>query len=196
MKKFILLTATFLFFSVSHSQEKKEIYFGIKAGLNLCTITNSDQDGVSSGTLVGFHIGVLGEFMFGDKLAFQPELLYSTQSVKLDFDGDKGDLKMDYVTIPVMAKYYLVESFSVEFGPQIGFLTAAKATSAGESVDVKDSMKTTDFGLSFGVGYTITENINAGLRYNFGLTQIQKDLVAGESASKNSVFQIALIYKF
>jgi len=52
------------------------------------------------------------------------------------------------------------------------------------------------FGLNFGVGYNITENFNMGLRYNLGLTQIQKDLVAGESASKNSVFQIALGYKF
>jgi opacity protein-like surface antigen len=196
MKKFILLTAAFLLFSVAHSQEKKEIYFGIKAGLNLCSITNADQDGVNSSTLVGFHVGVLGEFMLGDKFAIQPELLYSTQGVKLDFEGDKGDLKMDYVTIPLMAKYYVVESFSVELGPQIGFLTAAKATSGGESIDVKDSMKTTDFGLNFGVGYNITENFNMGLRYNLGLTQVQKDLVAGESASKNSVFQIALGYRF
>jgi hypothetical protein len=50
-------------------------------------------------------------------------------------------------------------------------------------------MKTTDFGLNFVASYTITENFNMGLRYNLGLTQIQKDLVAGESASKNSVFK-------
>jgi opacity protein-like surface antigen len=143
MKKFILLTVAFLLFSVAHSQEKKEIYFGIKGGLNLCSITNADQDGVSSSTLVGFHVGVLGEFMLGDNFAIQPELLYSTQGV-----------------------------------------------------DVKDSMKTTDFGLNFGVGYNITQNFNMGLRYNLGLTQVQKDLVAGESASKNSVFQIALGYRF
>jgi opacity protein-like surface antigen len=134
--------------------------------------------------------------MLGDNFAIQPELLYSTQGVKLEFDGDKGDLKMDYFTIPLMAKYYVVESFSVELGPQIGFLTSSKATSGGESVDVKDSMKTTDFGLNFGVGYNITQNFNMGLRYNLGLTQVQKDLVAGESASKNSVFQIALGYRF
>jgi opacity protein-like surface antigen len=196
MKKFILLTAAFLLFSFAYSQEKKEIYFGIKGGLNLCSITNADEDGVNSSTLVGFHVGVLGEFMLGDNFAIQPELLYSTQGVKLDFEGDKGDLKMDYVTIPLMAKYYVVDAFSIELGPQIGFLTAAKATSGGESIDVKDSMKTTDFGLNFGVGYNITENFNMGLRYNLGLTQIQKDLVAGESASKNSVFQIALGYRF
>jgi hypothetical protein len=93
-------------------------------------------------------------------------LLYSTQGVKLDFDGDKEDIKTDYVTIPLMAKYNVVESFSVEFDPKIGFLTAAKATSAGESIDVKDSMKTTDFGLNFVVGYTITKNFNMVLRYN------------------------------
>ena len=196
MKKFILLTVAFLLFSVAHSQDKKEIYFGVKAGLNLCSITNANQDGVSSSTLVGFHVGVLGEFMLGDKFAIQPELLYSTQGVKLDFSGEKGDLKMDYVTIPIMAKYYVAPAFSIELGPQIGFLTSAKATSGGESIDVKDSMKTTDFGLNFGLGYNFTENFNAGLRYNMGLTQLQKDLASGESASKNSVFQLALGYRF
>ena len=196
MKKFILMTAAFLIFSIAHSEEKKEIYIGIKSGLNLCSITNSDEEGVSSSTLAGFHIGVLGEFRLGDNFAVQPELLYSTQGVKLGFEGEKGDLKMDYITVPLMVKYYVIESFSFELGPQIGFLTSAKATSGGESVDVKDTMKTTDFGLNFGLGYNITENFNFGLRYNLGLTQIQKDLVAGESASKNSVFQIGLGYKF
>jgi len=196
MKKFILLTVAFLLFSVAHSQDKKEIYFGVKAGLNLCSITNANQDGVSSSTLVGFHVGVLGEFMLGEKFAIQPELLYSTQGVKLDFSGEKGDLKMDYVTIPIMAKYYVAPAFSIELGPQIGFLTSAKATSGGQSTDVKDAMKTTDFGLNFGLGYNFTENFNAGLRYNMGLTQLQKDLASGESASKNSVFQLALGYRF
>lgn len=127
MKKFILLTATFFIIQCCSFARKKEIYFGFKAGLNLCSITNSDQDGVSSSTLVGFHVGVLGEFMFGDKLAFQPELLYSTQGVKLDFDGDKGDIKMDYVTIPVMAKYYVVDSFSVEFVSKNWFFNRCKS---------------------------------------------------------------------
>ncbi len=196
MKKIILMTVAFLAFGFANAQDKKEMSFGVKGGLNVSTITNVNDVGVSSSALIGFHIGAFGEFMILDKFAIQPELLYSAQGVSLDFDGDKGDVKLDYVNIPVMAKYYATNSFSLELGPQIGFLVSAKAKSGGETVDVKDSMKSTDFGLNLGMGYDITENMVLGLRYNFGLSQLQKDLAIGESASKNSVFQFSFGYKF
>ncbi|MFV8340691.1 hypothetical protein ACNQGL_15620 [Flavobacterium sp. LB3P21] len=51
-----------------------------------------------------------------------------------------GDLKLDYITILVMAKYYVADAFSMEFGHQIGFLVSAKSKSSGESEDVKYSL--------------------------------------------------------
>lgn len=115
--------------------------------------------------------------MLEDKFAVQPEILYSTHGVKYD----SGNLQLDYITIPVMLKYYATNEFSFELGSQIGFLTLA--SSACE--DVKDFIKSTDFGFNIGVGYDITTNIILGARYNFGVTRIQKDLFPGESESRN-----------
>ncbi len=198
MKQIILLAVAFLAFGFANAQDKKNMSFGIKGGLNVCLITNvtSIDVGVSSSALIGFHVGFFGEFMISDKFSIQPELLYSTQGVKLDFSGASGDLKLDYITIPVMAKYYVAKDFSLEFGPQVGFLISAKAKSSGVSIDVKDMMQTTDFGLNLGAGYYIGKSMNLGLRYNFGLSRVQKDLASGESASKNSVFQLSFGYKF
>lgn len=196
MKKIILMTVAFLLFSFANAQNKKDMYFGVKGGLNISSITNVNDVGASSSSLIGFHVGVFGELMVTDKFAIQPELLYSTQGVKLDVDGDKGDFKLDYIVFPIMAKYYVADAFSLEFGPQIGFLVSSELKSGGVTVDFKDYTKSTDVSLGFGGSYNLTENFMLGARYNLGLTRIQKDLDPGEKDSKNSVFQVSLGYKF
>ena len=196
MKKITLLLVAVFTIGFVNAQDKENMSFGVKGGLNVSTITNADQDGVNSKSLIGFHVGFFGEFMISDQFAIQPELLYSAQGVKLEADGEKGDLKLDYINIPVMAKYYVADAFSLEFGPQIGFLVSAKAKSGGVSEDIKDEVKSTDVSLGFGVGYYFAEKFMLGARYNLGLTRVQEDLFPGESESKNSVFQISVGYKF
>ncbi|MFV5692305.1 porin family protein [Flavobacterium sp. LT1R49] len=196
MKKITLLLVTVFTFGIVNAQDKEDMSFGVKAGLNISSITNADQDGMNSKSLVGFHVGFFGEFMISNEFSIQPELLYSTQGVKLEVDGDKGDLKLDYINVPVMAKYYIADAFSLELGPQIGFLVSSKAKSGGESIDVKDDTKSIDVSLGFGANYNFAEKFMLGARYNLGLTRVQKDLFPGESESKNSVFQISLGYKF
>lgn len=196
MKKIILMVVMVFTVGFVNAQGKEDMAFGIKGGLNISTITNADVDGVNTKSLVGFHVGFFGEFVLSDKFSIQPEVLYSTQGTKIEFEGIKGDLKLDYIAIPVMAKYYVADSFSLELGPQIGFLVSAKAKSGGESEDVKDELKSTDVSLNFGLGYDITENFMIGARYNLGLTRLQDELLPGEDESKNSVFQISIGYKF
>ncbi len=183
-------------FGFVNAQEKADMAFGVKGGLNISTITNADVDGVNTKSLVGFHVGFFGEFMISNKFAIQPEVLYSAQGTELEFEGISGDLKLDYITIPVMAKYYVADAFSLELGPQIGFLVSAKAKSGGESEDVKDELKSTDVSLNFGAGYDITPNFMIGVRYSLGLTRLQDEIFPGEDESKNSVFQISVGYKF
>ncbi|MBG6110713.1 opacity protein-like surface antigen [Flavobacterium sp. CG_23.5] len=196
MKKITLTIVTIFLFGYVNAQQKSEMSFGIKGGLNIASISNIDQDGVNSKSLIGFHAGFFAEFMISDNFALQPELLYSAQGVKLDSFGDDGDLKLDYIVIPVMAKYYVADTFSLEFGPQIGFLVSAEAKSGGVSEDVKNDFESTDVGLGFGANYDFAEKFMLGARYNLGLTRLQKDVFPGESEWKNSVFQISLGYKF
>jgi len=197
MKKNILMTVAFLAFGFANAQDNKDMSFGVKGGLNVSTVTNAVQYGTNSSSLIGFHLGVFGEFMIVDKFCIQPELLYSTQGVTVDDSGgDKVDAKLDYINIPIMAKYYVAKDFSLELGPQIGFLVSAKEKIGGVSTDLKDTTKSTDFSLNIGAGYNIGKSVVLGIRYNLGLTQLQKDLGTGESASKNSVFQFSVGYKF
>jgi len=74
--------------------------------------------------------------------------LFSTQGTTIEgYDGDSNNnVKLNYLNIPVLAKYYITDAFSVEAGPQIGLLLSAK--SRGE--DIGDLYKSSDFGLNLG----------------------------------------------
>jgi hypothetical protein len=116
MRKTILALAIFTV-GFTNAQETK---FGVKGGLNIASLTNSS--GASS--LIGINIGGFAEFKLNEKFAVQPELLYSGQGLK--YQG-LGNFNMNYINIPVMAKYYITEEFNLEAGPQVGFLMSAKA---------------------------------------------------------------------
>ena len=90
-----------------------------------------------------------------------------------------------------MGKYYLTKGFSLEAGPQIGFLLSAK----NDKTDVKDSFNTVDFGVNFGLGYKLDNGLNFGARYNLGLSDINN---IDNSSNKNriGVFQLSVGYFF
>jgi opacity protein-like surface antigen len=185
MKKILLTAAAVFAFSFANAQEVK---FGVKAGLNLADWSGDNADGIDS--RVAFHVGGLAEIKLSDKFALQPELLYSSQGGK----ADGGTYNVDYINIPVMAKFYVVDKFSIEAGPQVGFLVSAKAKpDSGDDVDIKDELKSTDFGANFGLGYNFTDNISAGVRYNLGLSQI---VDADDVDVQNTVFSISAAYRF
>lgn len=103
--------------------------------------------------------------------------------------SEKYTNKLDYINVPIFAKYYVLDKLSVEAGPQFGFLV--KADNNGE--DIKEYLKTFEFGLGVGASYYFTENIFAGARYNFGLTSIDKE---SDVKIHNNVLQVSVGYRF
>ena len=133
------------------------------------------------------------------------------------FTGDsyreESKSKLNYLNIPILAKYYVGDKFAVLAGPQFGILMSAKEnyditeTIAGTtdsysgSVDAKDFYKTLAVSFNIGAAYSITENIFVDARYNLGLSSIAKDFTDefGDSTSadiKNNVIQFSVGYKF
>ncbi|HWS61070.1 MAG TPA: porin family protein [Flavobacterium sp.] len=198
MKKIILTAVAFLVFGFIYAQKAQ---FGAKVALNVATLTG-DVENPSS--YIGWQIGGFAEFKISEKFAIQPELMYSAQGGKESYneEGFNADttIKLGYINIPIMAKYYVAKSFSLEAGPQIGFLISAKGEleAGGESVevDIKDDVESVDFGLNLGAGYDFTEKFSAGLRYNFGLSDISKDIDGESYDVKNGVFSLSVGYKF
>lgn len=203
MKKVVL---AFGFLFVSYFTNAQDVKFGIKAGLNVTTLIGNNEDLMSK---VGFQAGAFAEIKISEKLAIQPELLYSTQGATfksinvnvggVDYSVD-GKFDFAYLNIPVMLKYYVAKNFSLEAGPQIGFLTSAKLVvevqGTSTEQDFKSNLESIDFGLNLGAGYDFTKQVSAGFRYNLGLANIAKAQPGDDSKVRNSVVSISLGYKF
>ncbi len=184
MKKVLLSAVAIFVFGFANAQETK---FGIKAGLNMANLSGDIEN---TSMKPAFHVGAFAEIKISDKFAVQPEVLYSAQGAKVD----GGNYAFNYLNVPVMAKFFATEKFSIEAGPQIGFLMSAKGNpDEGDSIDVKEFLTSTDFGLNLGLGYDFTENFSAGLRYNFGLSNISEE---DNGDIKNNVLSVSVGYKF
>lgn len=207
MKKLLLSIITLILVVQTNAQEG-DIQFGAKAGLNFATLSGDLEDTKSR---TSFHLGGMAEIPLTDKLSIQPELLFSSQGAKID----DASLIFNYLNIPVMAKYYVTDELSLEAGPQIGYLLSANLKSetsddngpqpntsdgrssvkASEKVDVKDDVKSIDFGLNIGLGYKMVNGLNFGARYNLGLSNAN-NFENGSQEFRNGVFQLSIGYFF
>jgi len=185
MKKIIV--AAVLFLATSATMNAQFLKLGVKAGVNFASQTgdafpeqNIDKEGITS-----FHAGLVAELKLLEKFSIQPELLYSTQGATYKNAVSEFKNELGYLSIPVMAKFYLTKSVSLEVGPQASFLLSEK-----NDFDVKNA-ETFDFGLNAGLGLKITEGLFVQARYGLGLTEASKD-----ANIKNSVFQLSAGFMF
>ena len=185
MKKLLLLSI-FIFLGLSNSIIAQNIDFGLKTGLNISNFTGGDAD---RNNIFSFHAGGFAEFKLNQKFSLQPEILYSRQGSEAK---NTVKVKVDYLAIPLMTKYYLSKNISFEAGPQVSFLINDKADFNDSSIpDAETDASSFDFGLNLGIAYNINSNLFAQVRYNYGITT-----VAENPDIENSVFQISLGYKF
>nr|WP_199001358.1 porin family protein [Flavobacterium sp. ASV13] len=191
MKKIILCAVAVMAFGFANAQKTR---FGVKGGLNITTFAGGNYYDAKS--LVGFQVGGFAEIKVIERLSIQPEVLFSTQGAKQEVGMTKFDSKLNYINVPVLAKFYITKQFTVEAGPQIGFLVSAKSNGN----DVKDAYKSLDTGFNFGAGYNFTDNVSVGLRYTVGLANIGDYNVDNTEqyldSPKNSVLALTLAYKF
>ena len=176
---------------------QQQVKFGPKAGIDFANLSNAPFDHKMK---TGFYVGAFAEIKFNEQFSIQPEVVYSSQGMKVTEDILQQDIKwkLDYINVPILAKYYLDDRFSIEAGPQIGFLVKAEGTLTGDhlsgSVNTKDSYKSIDFGIGAGLAYDFTMGIFVNARYNLGLTDVWKNNTG--NPLKNNVIQIGVGYKF
>ena len=184
MKK-LILTGALAMFAAGNAQT-----FGLKAGMNVSSLTNAD----GAESKIGFNGGLFMNSALAENFSIQPEFLYNSKGAK--DNGVFGDmsLNLDYISVPVMFQYNATPQFYLEAGPEFSFLASAKAKGAGATVDVKDEMNSFDFGVGLGAGYYFIPNFGITARYVAGFMDIVKDNT--DDAVKNNVFQIGLAYKF
>ena len=160
------------------------IKYGIKAGLNLSTMSNGMEFDPGFGMGTGFRIGAVANFHWGQRTAnslpgtgwfgLQPEVMYSYQSVK----SDGGNINMSYIQVPVMLKIYPLAALSVEVGPEFNYLISTspkEITADGATVKVGDC-KGFNMGVGVGAAYEFRMGLMVGARYSIAFTDMAKNL--------------------
>ena len=204
MKKFVILAA----FAVMSASAFAQFTYGVRAGLNLATISNAKllvgEDVVKMKP--SLYVGAFGEYKVGDFFGLSADLIYSRQGVSFDAfsfeeEGEewsipKSNMRLNYLNLPIMARLYVLEGLSVDLGPQFGILLGAKVWSDGvdDTEDIKDEIQSLDVSFGAGLTYNIGKFLIQG-RYNLGLTDCMKDN-NGDKKFKNNVIQFGVGYRF
>jgi hypothetical protein len=197
----------------------KIFYFSLKLGTNLANLSGIDNTGMNT----GFNFGLMANIKLKDKFYLIPEFMplspKGAEDIPLRATGDPGldtllqnptatARELNYIDIPVVAKYYLHPKLSLGAGPQISILTGAVAkfqSSVEEDNDltfednIKSRLNSVDFGMVFDLTYSLWQarkgkGLNIHARYALGLTDTIKDNPG--DAIKNSAIQLSVSLPF
>jgi hypothetical protein len=197
----------------------ENFYFSLKLGGNLSNCTGID--GTTSA--LGVNFGLMASIKLSDRFYLVPEFMplspKGARSIPFHTTGDasldqllqpmtSSALEMNYIDIPIVAKYYVTKDLGIEAGPQISILTSATEVYRGRIKEdddlayennVKSSLNTIDAGVLVGMTYSLW-NARGGkglflhARYAYGPMDIVKDN-PGDPV-KNSAFQFAVSFPF
>lgn len=173
--------------------------YGVKAGLNMTSMSNDMAFNPGFGIGVGFRVGGFLNMRWGYRTensskgtglwGFQPELMYSYQAV----NTDAGDVKMNYIAVPLLLKIYPTTAFSIEAGPEFSCLmSTSPSTMAVDGAEIKvGDCKGMNVGLAVGLAYDFEMGLTVGARYTYGFTDMAKNL-----KWKNSNIQVTVGWMF
>lgn len=207
MKK-LFFAAAVLMCSLTAFAQSKEGTFNIlpKAGINISNLSNKDNAKVK----VGFTAGAEAEYQLTKQLSLSAGALFSMQGAKSttvfrEVDNTtkeirevdiKNTMEFDYINVPILANYYIIEGLAVKLGIQPGFNIVAKRKRTDGVDKVSENLKNlgvdvrkVDFSIPIGISYEFNDFV-VDARFNLGLTEVA-DLVK----SKNRVFQITFGYQ-
>ncbi|HSD08209.1 porin family protein [Flavobacterium sp.] len=178
----ILLLGAFILFGANAVSAQS---WGIRAGANISDVNGNGFDADSK---TGLYVGVYREIPLVKSLLFiQPEVQYSQEG----FSTDTQDVKLDYLTVPVLAKIYAVKLLSFETGPQFGFKVSDNLND--NIVNAKDFVPSWAFGASLNLplGLSINARYITALNDNFELENGFDNL-----SGKNQVIQVGAAFQF
>lgn len=170
----ILLTAFVVGTVTASAQDAPTL--GVKGGLNATSAFTEDPL-VDTSYRPGFLLGAFAWLPANDRVAFQPEFLYSQKRTKFTLEGIDVTNTADYIEFPVLMDIRLNSSpsrVSLVIGPSVSFRARARLESGGESIDASDQLDRVDFSLVTGFAVTTGRFVLDG-RYTWGLIDVASE---------------------
>ncbi|MBQ9363271.1 MAG: porin family protein [Bacteroidaceae bacterium] len=216
MKKNVFMTAVLAVSFLFAVPAEAQIKFGVKAGLNVNSVSLSNLgSNFSTDNRTGFFAGLQADVTvpflgFGCDIAVLynnkvSQYAYATTDEGGNTVGAVGNTTLQYIDIPFNIRYNLglssAASLYLATGPQFSFNISGKSVQAAID-DTSWKFKDSEFSWNFGAGVTFLSHYRVG--YNFNLAcgktaeinykDAANQLVQGKL--KNNTHQISLMYIF
>lgn len=194
LKTLTLFVAIFAIVTTSYSQQRLPfLEFGFKGGTN---ITKVDGKSFKDEFKYGYNLGAFAAIKVGEKWQLQPEVLFNQYATKTAANFDEmnpfaqgnnlRDVRLNYVSIPLLLDYSPTRFFTLQAGPQYGILIDKNVNLIQNG---KNAFKNGDFSMLGGLQLNIA-NFKISGRYVVGLNNIND--VDNKEKWKNQGFQLSL----
>lgn len=210
MKKIILaIIASLFFINMTIAQEevldlRDKVTFGIKGGVNLSNVYDSNQKDFDTDAKFGLAAGVFLGLPLSTYVGLQPELLYSQRGYKETgslFDS-KFTRTTNYLDVPLLLAIKPSPMLSLLAGPQFSFLLDGKydfesniiSGEVGQNFDNEDVRKNT-LCLTGGIDLNL-ENLVISGRAGWDLKENNKDGSSDTPRYKNVWLQATIGFRF
>lgn len=165
---------------------------GVKVGANIIKV---DGKSFKDEFKYGYHLGGFATIGLGGRFALQPEVLFNQYQTKTDtsfrniyqnaLNGNQ-DIKLNYLSIPVLLNYKLGSFLSLQAGPMFSILMDRNK---GLLQNGKDAFDKGDFSMLGGAQLSLGK-IKLNGRYVVGLNNIND--IDNQDKWKNQGFQLSL----
>ena len=192
--------------SSTKSDNRENLYFGIKAGANYSNVYDSQGENFVADAKYGFAGGVFVSIPIGKFFGIQPEVLYSQRGYKSSgtFFSTPYNLTRttDFIDVPLLVAIKPIEFVSILFGPQFSFLVRQKdeftgggLTSTQEQTYTNDNLRKNLFCLTGGADINL-ESFVIGLRAGWDTTVNNGDGTSTTPRYKNVWYQATVGFRF
>ncbi len=203
MKRLLFTLVIVMAYGISNAQlfkvfghEVGSIYVGPRLGMNFSKF--SDFNGTYEKSRFGYEFGAVGEFGFTTRFSIQTELMFLSKGSR---DENFGKIRMNYIGIPILAKYGFralgLDKVYVMGGTFANVrVGGAWVYDDGTTYELGGGMKKFEWGMGLGAGaqYPFKTGVAASdLRYSLGFSDIHSD---DNITTHSRSFEVILTYKF
>lgn len=177
--------ALLLILMVASLQASAQVVWGLKGGINVSTLGNSEQYKAR----LGYHAGTFYSQHIEEQYGWQIGLQYSLQGAR-DAQNNDGRLNYHYLSLPLVMKFYFAGNTFAELGPQVGYLLSANYSETGYKEERTELVKRWDLLGLIGLGHETDSGASMGLRFGWGFLNTSGGSVGNTVVFRNLLFQV------
>jgi hypothetical protein len=174
MKRFTKLFLVVAMLVSTSQLSFSQIGFGPRLGLNLPVLVGVNTNAKFK---PGLHIGGYVKLNLSEKVAFQPELLFSMKGYSYKNASYSEAQSLNYIDLPLTLNIGKSQGIHFLFGVQPSFLIGAKykvkiGNADATTTEDKDLFKGVDVGMLTALGYQLENGLNFDFRFSYGFIPV------------------------